>query len=302
MGLPPRIFGTLPLIGEFAPEDLAAKLDELGDSTTADEIRMANTAGRADELFGWGKPKPWQYTAHQLGYIARRPAGSAGPTPIQTVSDVAADTSLKGKRLNVHLQRLRVYEYPGRGLHYVMLTFKALNQLKDAAEPAAFNQTYRVQQGQQGGIIGYPIFLGLGVGEVGISLQAASVNVKNDSDEKLLGFLDSAPVTAGLNLLTTAQPALKPFTELAVGLGKMIASRNKNVAVDEMFLGLDFDGTVMGARLAAGDYVVVQVPSNNSLNWSEWQFDPAVGDIVKTTSQKESIPFNYFVFSITAAP
>ena len=217
------------------------------------------------------------------------------------VSDVQADMTLKGKQINVHLQRLRVFDYPGGGLHYIMFTFKAQNQLKDASEPVGFNQTYRAQQGQQAGVLGYPIFLGLGVGNVGISLQAATVNVKNDSDEKMLGFLESAPFTSGLNLLTSAQPVLKPFAEMAVGLGKMVANRNKNVAVEEMFLGLDFTGNVMGARLAAGDYVVVQAASANALNWNEWQFDPAVGDIVKKTPEKEPIPYNYFVFSISVA-
>jgi hypothetical protein len=299
----PRVLDSIPVIGELEPDRIAAKLDELGDPNTAAEFRRAGAAAAgARGLLGWGKPKPWQYTSHQIGYLAPWTSGPAGAQPIKAVSDVSADTSLKGRRINVHLQRLRVFDYPGSGLHYVMLTFKAQNQLKDGPEPVGFSQAYRVQEGQEAGIVGYPVFLGLSVGDAGVSLQAATVNVKNDSDEKMLGFLESAPFTSGLNLLTTAQPALKPFTEMAVGLGKMVASRNQNVAVEEMFLGLDFTGNVMGARLAAGDYIVVQVPSPNTLNWGDWNFDPSVGNIVSTAADKTPIPYNYFVFAISAAP
>jgi hypothetical protein len=301
MNLPTRVLEGVSLIRDLPCEQLVSKLEELGDIATAEEMRHVPPPSTR-ELFGRGAPKPWQHSGHQVGYLAPRTSASTGPQPIVSISDVKADASLRQKRINVRLQRLRVFQYPGGGLHYVMLTFKAQNQLKDATEPVAFNQTYRVQEGQEAGVIGYPVFLGLSIGDAGVSFQAATVNVKNESDEKLLGFLDSAPVTAGLNLLTTAQPALKPFTEIAVGLGKMVASRNKNVAVDEMFLGLDFDGTTMGARLAVGDYIVAQVPSSNSLNWNDWQFDPAVGGIVRIAPPKDPIPFNYFVFSITMTP
>ena len=185
-------------------------------------------------------------------------------------------------------------------MHSVLFTFKAQNQVQDAREPVGFNQIYRVLQGEGAGVIGYPIFIGLSVGSLGVAFQASTVNVKNDSDEKVLDFLKSDPFTSGLNLLTTAQPVLKPFTEMALGLTKMIFRRNENKRVQDFYIGLDFAATRMGARLAIGDYVVVQVPAEGTLKWDEWQFDPQVGGIARVAPPNDAIPYNYMVFSVTA--
>lgn len=298
MSGPARLL-NVPLIAEMDPAAAATLLEEMGDYGAAEDMRHDLARPGTQEIFGWGKPKPWQYTARQIGYMAPREPGSAGAHPIHAVGTVSADDTLKNKRINVHLQRLRVYAYPGSGMHYVMLTFKAQNQLRNAPEPVGFNQTYRVQGGQQAGVLGYPIFIGLNVGALGVAFQAATINVKNESDERMLGFLNSAPFTTGLNLLSTAQPVLKPFTEMATGLANMVASRNKNVAVEEIYLGLDFTSVAMGARLAVGDYIVVQVPQEGAINWDDWQFDAAVGGIVSKATPSSGIPYNYFVFSIT---
>jgi len=79
----------------------------------------------------------------------------------------------------------------------------------------------------------------------------------------------------------------------------MVASRNKNVAVEEMYLGLDFTATTLGARLAIGDYIVVQVPQEGAINWNDWQFDAGIGAIMSKATPPSPIPYNYFVFSIT---
>jgi hypothetical protein len=124
----PRMFEDVEIIGQFAPPQAATKLEEMGDPDTADEIRE-NISDRPEttQLFGWGVTKPWQYTTHQIGYVAFRESGSAGPQTIQYAGAIAADSTLKNSRINVHLDRLRIYDYPGRGLHHVMFTFRAQN-------------------------------------------------------------------------------------------------------------------------------------------------------------------------------
>jgi hypothetical protein len=95
------------------------------------------------------------------------------------------------------------------------------------------------------------------VGAGGLDFRLATVTVKNSGDEALMGVLRSGALAQGLGLLTTAQPALKPFVELGRGIAESVASRNRNRKVHEAYLGLDFDaaapmgGSSSGIRLAS---------------------------------------------------
>src|SRR5262249_29535785 len=148
----------------------------------------------------------------------------------------------------------------------------ARNQIDDRAEELHFNATYRVLEGQSAPIIGYPIFLNLAVGNEGLAFRCRTINVKNDSDEAFLDFLDGDVFRAGLKLMETLQPAIAPLSALSLATTKSVAKRNRNVPVQDFDLGLDFSGTQMGARLAEGDYIVVQIPDKLRLTWrwDEW--------------------------------
>jgi hypothetical protein len=61
------------------------------------------------------------------------------------------------------------------------------------------------------------------------------VNVKNEEDQTILAALESSPFQSGLKLLTTAQPAIAPFTEITLGVVKLLAKRNENVAVQKFY-------------------------------------------------------------------
>jgi hypothetical protein len=294
------MFEDVEVIGQLAPSAVASKLQEMGDLDTADEIiqSISDRPGTV-RLFGWGAPKPWQHTTHQFGYIGFLAPGSTGPQSIQYPGAIAADPTLKNHRVNIHLDRLRIYEYPGRGMHHVMFTFQAQNQLPNSPEPVSFSQTYRAQQGQLAGIAGYPIFIGLNVGTLGAAFQGFTVNVKNDADEAVLNLLDSPPFQSGLNLLTTVQPAIIPFTQITLGVAKMLATRNRNVAVQDFYLGLDFTPAALGVRLAEGNYVAVQVSSETSINWEDWVYRPATGAITSKADETVSMPYNYVVFRVS---
>jgi hypothetical protein len=171
--------------------------------------------------------------------------------------------------------------------------------LPNSAEPVSFSQTYRGLENQSAGVVGYPIFIGLSVSTLGVAFQGFTLNVKNDADEAVLNFLDSPPFQTGLNLLTTAQPALIPFTQMTLGVTKMLAKRNQNVAVQDFYLGLDFTPAAFGARLAEGNYVAVQVPSETTILWEDWRYYPTSGAIATKDDQTVSLPYNHAVFRLS---
>jgi hypothetical protein len=201
----------------------------------------------------------------------------------------------------VTLDGLRVADYPGRGMHRVLFDFAAQNQTSQGAEQLHFNTTCRVAEGEQAAVLGRPVFTGLQVGGEGIFLQFATVNVANEGDEKLLGMLDSDAFKAGLQLLTTAQPALAPFSALAVGLTETIAARHRNIAVQAVDLGLDFSQVAVRPRLAEGSYVAVQIPETIQTvwNWQDWAYDRDSGRLVNAAQPDRLIPYNYVVVSIS---
>lgn len=292
------VFEDIKVIGELPPRRIASKLRQMGDPDTADEImQRTTTAEGAEALFGLGPPKPWQHTTHQFGYIALQTPASIDLQPIQYAGAIVADPSLK--RINIHIDRLRVYNYPGRGMHNIMFSFAARNQLPNGPELVSFSQTYRVQEGQLAAIQGYPIFIGLNVGTLGAAFECSTINVKNDADEAVLEALESPPFKDGLNLLETLQPALAPFTQITLGIIKTLVARNRNVGVQKFYLGLDFTQAAFSIRLAEGNYIAVQVPTETTLNWDDWVFHRAIGAIVSKADHIVSIPYNYVVFRIT---
>jgi hypothetical protein len=161
--------------------------------------------------------------------------------------------------------------------------------------------TYRGYEGERVAVIGYPIFIGLNAGHEGLAFKCFTINIKNKDDEAFLDFLESDVARSGLHLLSTAQPAIAPFANMAVGLVKGIATRNKNVPVQDVHMGLDFSNIRSGARLAQGSYIAVQIPETMETiwDWSRWVYNPSNGLVVNKEQNPELIPFNYFIFSIS---
>jgi len=294
-------FLDLPVLGAQASAEVAAKLRELGDTSSATTIEAA--ASNGPTKFGGAKTwwpfqdRAWQHTAHAFGFLPAK----AGSSVIQPVGNLEADATLRNSRLKIALNRLRVADYPGRGMHRVLIDFYARNQVPGHAEDLHFNAAYRVREGQQAPIAGYPIFIGLNVGSEGVAFRCHTVNVKNDADEALLDFLEGDVFRSGLKLATSAQPAIAPLANLALGITKSVAKRLRNVSVQDFYLGLDFTGTTMGARLAIGDYIAVQIPESFTAiwRWEEWIYDGATGLIVSKSDASKLIPYNYVVFGVS---
>ena len=294
-------FNELPVLGNMNHAQAADKLREIGE----DEAASALETARNVETFGksgfWPfQDKPWQHTSHAFGYLAPA-APDTELLPIRHAGNIEPDLLLKNSRVKITLDRLRVADYPGSGIHRILFDFYAQNQVHGTVEHLHFNATYRVREGGQAAILGYPIFVGLNVGSEGVAFKCYTVNVKNDDDEALLSYLESDVFTAGLKLTATAQPAIAPLSEMAVALTKSIASRHRNVPVQEFYLGLDFTNIATRARLASGSYLAVQIPETleRVWDWDDWVYHPTSGQVVNKDDPTQLIPYNYLVFSVS---
>lgn len=294
-------------LGEQDEVQIAQKLREIGDDDAALVYETPGSLGSAAESF-FGAPRAWLNTQHQYGFMPRF-EGSGRYQPIVAANQAPVDLGLKNQRINLKLDYLCVHDYPrplislGDNVHTILFTFEAFNNLPGKREAVAFNQTYRAKSGQDAAVQGYPIFVGLGVGSDGLVFYCNTVNIGNSSDEQLISTLDSKTAKMGLSLLTTAQPALAPFVGFAKSLGAWLASRSKNVPVQEFSLGLDFDEGAPGGRLAIGSYVVAQVERADSIYWPDWGFDKETGAIVRTSlAEGEApyiLPYNAIVFRVS---
>lgn len=296
-------FDQLPVLGNLPAAQAAAKLHEVGENDAAAALEAE--LKRATQMFAtptwWPfQDKPWQHTAHTFGHLAAATQGNA-PLPIRHAGNITADQTLKNRRIKITLDRLRVAAYPGGGTHLVLFDFYAQNQVPGDVEHLHFNATYRVREGEQAAIMGFPIFVGLNVGAEGVAFKCFTVNVQNDEDETLLGFLESDVFKAGLKLTSTVQPAIAPFSQMALGLTKSIAMRHRNVPVQDFYMGLDFSSIATRARLAEGSYLAVQIPETLQTvwDWSEWMYNPANGQIVNKAESTRLIPYNYLVYSVS---
>ena len=299
-------FDDLPVLGALPPEEAAAKLREVGEVEAATELEAARGEVMRGPVFGkrgirWPfGDKAWQHTAHAFGYLAPAPPGS-DPLPIQHAGNIKAHARLKNARIKITLDRLRVADYPGGSTHRVLFDFYAQNQVPGKVEHLHFNATHRVREGEQAAILGYPIFVGLNVGTEGVAFKCFTVNVGNEADEAFLGFLESDVFKEGLKLASTVQPAIGLFSETALGLTKAIATRHRNVPVQDFYMGLDFSHIATRARLAEGSYLAVQIPETIQTvwDWSDWVYNPANGRVVNKANPTQLIPYNYVVFSIS---
>ncbi len=304
-------FDDLPVLGALPPQAAAAKLREVGEVEAATALEAApgavkrgTTPGKRGFKWPFGD-RAWQHTAHAFGYLAPAPPGSDRggglPAPIQHAGNIAADATLKKSRIKITLDRLRVADYPGGGRHQVLFDFYAQNQVPGDVEHLHFNATHRVQEGEQAAIVGYPLFVGLNVGTEGVAFKCYTVNVRNEADEAFLSFLESDVFKEGLKLAATVQPAISLFSETALGLTKAIATRNRNVPVQDFYMGLDFSPISTRARLAEGSYLAVQIPETVQTvwDWSQWVYNPVSGRVVNKDDGTRLIPYNYIVFSIS---
>ena len=139
----PNWFDDLPVVGALPPAQQAAALRALGEADLAADLDEAaeSTAetyrGAAPGIFGGlFQPRAWQHTAHAFGYF--RPAPPAR-SRFRTRAAATPDDSLKGQRIKVTLDRLRVADYPGGGEHHILLT--SMLRIRSRAAPRICTST-----------------------------------------------------------------------------------------------------------------------------------------------------------------
>jgi hypothetical protein len=297
-------FNDIPVLGKLSATEMEIKLRELGEDKAEKQTRqpaqnISESYYGPNIIAGLLGSRKWKHTAYAFGYIA--PVSSIKrPLSICHAGNLRPDVTLKNKRIKISLGALRLADYPGYGTHHVLFDFYAQNQVPSATEHLHFNVAYRVREGERAAVLGYPLFLGLNVGNEGVCFKCYTVNVKNEEDESALSFLESDVFRAGLKLATFAQPVIAPFATMAYNLTKTIAKRARNTPVQDFTLGLDFNLSAMGARLAEGSYIAVQIPEAIQLawDWDEWAYDPGSGQLVWKKDGKTLIPYNYIAFNV----
>jgi hypothetical protein len=298
----------VPVLAAMKASQAAQRIAAMGDKSTATEIQRAiRRQGRDVKLaaLSWpweGKKTPaYSYSDHAFGYFPLADGSKEAVTEIMDARSIEADKSLMNKNIKITLDRLRVFEYPGDGMHTILFDFYAQHQAATTGESQDlhFTQNYRVRQGGGAGITGYPVFIGLRVGTEGVSFKCYTVNVKNESDQKILSFLGGDVFKKGLQLINSINPIIPVVSGFATGIIEAFAHRNDNVPVQDFYMGLDFSHVQSRAQLREGSYVAVQVADEAKWDWSGWIFKRSNGQIVSKQTAGQSVPFNYVVFSVS---
>lgn len=280
-------------LGQKPIKAVIAYLREIGDDDAADYLERPTPGGQMFST-NWGD-QAWGHSGMILGYIA--PEEGDQPGMIHNALTLPPDTSLKGARIKISLDRFYIHRYPGRGRHKVLLEFSGKNQVQGDAEELKFAIT--TQAGDQSGapVSGTPIFLGASVGNNGISFEGKAINVASDTDDVLLSALGSGPFKNGLSLLTMAQPALKPFVGLAQSVVTAVLQRSRNKTVYNFNLGLDFATSQTAAKLRYGSFVVIQ-GDEASWSWNDVRWNPGSQQIVR---HYDGLPIelNYMIFRVS---
>lgn len=282
-------------LGHKSRTTIAAYLLDIGDVEAAARFSGQGGGGQGLTARVFGTDQ-YAHTGILLGYIT--PGATGRLIEIQNALTLSPDLALKNSRVKVTLDKLYVQSFPGLGTHEILCEFTGKNQIRGEAEEMRFALTTTANDKSSAAISGAPIFLGASVGNNGIAFEGRTINVKSSTDQLLMQTLGSDTFRNGLALLTTAQPALKPFVGLAGSVIKSVESRNRNCQVYSFKLGLDFGHGSTSVRLRHGSYVVVQADTH-AWNWEKLAWDPSAQLIVDCET---SIPieFNYMVFGVSA--
>lgn len=294
-------FSPAHSLGSADNTTIADYLQHIGSRKKAEELLQGGASGN---WFGSNSNKPWQATGMVVGYIPPRQTGNQ--VPVTSAAAMTGDRALISTRIKISLDRFFVKEYPGSGTHKILCEFAGKNQVisspragkksKDAEEMRfAFNT--QANDNEPASVSGHPIFLGVVVGSDGLSFEGRTVNVgskMNDAVQKMLG---SPIFKNGLSLMTSAQPALKPFVGLAGSVVEAVAKSKDNYQVHNFNLGLDFSENITSAKLRHGSYVIIQT-NQTDWNWTNTHWSPDALCLIDNQTGK-SVEANYLILGVS---
>lgn len=299
MNKPKQQFSSSKSIGARDNRDIASYLFELDDKEGAMALLAGGSQGASISSMAGYKPA-WKDTGVIVGFLEPGNISSTA-TPV-SATQIVADENLVGERIKITLDRFYVRAYPGFGEHHILCEYCGKNQVKrengkkSSTEDMRFALNVHANDNSPAGVQGQPLFLGVAVGKDGLAFEGRTVNVKSETDEKILKILNSSAVKTGLSLMTTAQPALKPFVGLTGALVDATVGK-KNVQVHSFFLGLDFSDNTSSVKLRYGNYIVVQSDDEN-WDWNDYQWNGSV-NLLNNKRTGNPVDANYSVLGIT---
>ena len=275
-------------IKEYKSFGLVERAGELQELLSEDDSRRDFVLARSSSA------RAWEYTGVGVGFIENTESGS--PPTIVRAGTMQADSGLKNSRVNVKLDGFVIADYPFRGTSEVLFEVSGRHHIETNGtdEPVTFARKFPVRDQGAAGITGLPLFNSLKVPPGGIGIEFRAVFLKNEKAHSFLDFLNSAPMTAGLSLAASANPAVAPFTQLARGLVSYIYQRRDGMVVHSGYVGLDFSGS-LGAKIRNGTYVVAQIQGLD-IDWTGWTVSS--GEINRNG---ERFPYNYYLIRVEAS-
>lgn len=287
-------FSASNSLGAADPKTIGNYLHSIGDTKGAALFLASAPAGNSFNMPFVSQS--WHNTGMSIGYIAPS-LDESEKVAISGATSMKGDIQLIGKRIKITLDKFYVHQYPGKGEHRILCEFAGKNQLANEAEEMRFALNTTARDGQSASISGHPIFMGVTVGADGISFEGRTINVSSSDDDGILKALDSPAFKNGLALITSAQPALKPFTGLASSVVEATAKRSRNKQVHNFNLGLDFSKTATSAKLRIGSYLVVQT-EGTAWDWDQYEWGK---DAMSLRDKKTGNPIeaNYMVLGIS---
>ena len=307
------------VLGKMKTREVADYLDKIGDERGADVRNVAMEANMMEAAFGSTKmakgigdfyllkpsdepgsnPLPkFQPTGHVYGFYPVESTDADSNVPIRGAGNIIPDKTLKGQNIKITLSRIMIQDYPGDGPHQILFDFRGRHQIAGQGQDLRFSQTYRVNEGEGAAVTGYPIFTGLRVGAEGMVFSCSTINVKNEGDHAILGFMEGDVFKKGLELIKTVNPVIPLVSGFAEGITKMLLSRNDNKIVQDFSMGLDFSAVRTTPKLREGTYIAVQT-DDKQWDWTKWVYNPKRETIVSAEDPKKTIDWNYILFSIS---
>ena len=280
-------------LGAQNPKVVIQYLRDIGDDEAAAKLHAKGGTGQGlslswfDQVYG--------YTGVLIGYIPA--TATKAVSDIENAVTLSPDQTLKNTRVKITLERLYVHCYPGRGQHEIICELTGKNQAGGEREEMQFALTTQANDGASASINGAPIFLGVTVGHNGIAFEGRTINVGSKGDEDFLAALSGSSFRDGLSLLTTVQPALKPFVGLASSVVGAVLKRSKNKQIHSFNLGFDFAESQTSVALRHGSFAIVQT-DDHDWDWSRLAWNADSQRIVHKDTGA-AIAFNYLILKIS---
>ncbi len=141
-----------------------------------------------------------------------------------------------------------------------------------------------------------PIFDSIDIGDDGLTLKIKIINLKNDHDEKLLGFLKSKEIDVTLNIITKASPIINIVSHMALGITKAVLKYSKkNHIVQEIDNTFNFSQSPLAIKFRQGSYIFIQIPKEDlkDWKWDDWEYNGT--QIVNKGNNKLTPKYNYLI-------